>query len=71
MENSGGLLTFDAISKKYSYTMPLYKTYASAYFEVSKKQDTTSSKSLKNKISKMAYDAIVKEQMDKYITDAQ
>lgn len=71
MENSGGLLTFDVISKKYSFSMPLYKTYATAYFEVSEKQDIISSKSLKNKISKMAYDAIVQEQMNKYTTNIQ
>lgn len=62
-ENNGGLIIYDAPSKKYSFSMPLYKTYASAYFSTNDEQSQISSKSLKNKISKLAYDAIVQEQI--------
>lgn len=63
-EDNGGLIIYDTSSKKYSFSMPLYKTYASAYFN---DREEISSRSLRNKISKLAYEAIVKEQMDKYI----
>ncbi|MFW3357345.1 hypothetical protein [Aliarcobacter butzleri] len=69
-DNNGGLIMYDTSSKKYSFTMPLYKTYASAYFATNAEQYQISSKSLKNKISKLAYDAIVKEQTEKYIKDS-
>ncbi|MDY0051061.1 MAG: hypothetical protein RBR65_00855 [Aliarcobacter sp.] len=65
--DNGGLIMYDASSSKYSFTIPLYKTYASAYFTSNKNEYEISSKSLKNKISRIAYEAIVKEQMEKYI----
>ena len=68
-ENNGGLVMYDASSRKYSFSIPLYKTYASAYFTSNKNEYKISSNSLKNKISKIAYDAIVKEQMEKYIKE--
>ncbi|MEM5558396.1 hypothetical protein AAHK07_07720 [Aliarcobacter cryaerophilus] len=65
--DNGGLIIYDTSSSKYSFTIPLYKTYASAYFTSNKNEYEISSKSLKNKISKIAYESIVKEQMEKYI----
>lgn len=66
-ENNGGLIIYDEPSKKYSFAMPLYKTYAFAYLSRDKEESYISTKSLRNKISKMAYEAIKKEQTDKYI----
>ncbi|WP_323596100.1 hypothetical protein [Aliarcobacter butzleri] len=64
---NGGVIIYNTSSRKYSFTIPLYKTYVDAYFTSNKNAYQISSNSLKNKISKIAYEAIVKEQMEKYV----
>lgn len=65
-EAKGALIRFDNSSAKYSFREPFYKPYALAYFREENTPTSKSMKSLKTVIGKIAYEALVEEQMKKY-----
>jgi GTPase SAR1 family protein len=68
LEERGALIRFDNSSAKFSFKEPFYKPFALAFFqEEDKSKEKILKNSLKTLIGKMAYEAIVEEQLKKYV----